>query len=97
MKKSIRLAAAVLSAIVAINSVGIPVAYASDARTLVTVEENYDPFAEDDVKKVEVDTSKLTFKQRLELKKQEEAKKAVKITIDNVMPGHIYIFLKKPC
>lgn len=91
MKKSIRLAAAVLCTIMAVNSVSIPVAFASDARNFVSVEENYDPFADDEVKKAEVDRSKLTFKQRLELKKQEEAKKAAKITIDNVMPGHIYI------
>lgn len=90
MKKSIRLAAVVLSTIVAINSVSVPVAFASDARTFVAVEENYDPFADDEVKTVEVDKSKLTFKQRLELKRQEEAKKAAKITIDNVLPGHIY-------
>lgn len=91
MKKSIRLAAVVLSTIVAINSVSVPVAFASDARAFVVVEENYDPFADDEVKKVEVDKSQLTFTQRLELKRQEEAKKAVKITIDNVLPGHIYI------
>lgn len=97
MKKSIRLAAVVLSTIVAINSVSVPVAFASDARAFVVVEENYDPFADDEVKKVEVDKSQLTFTQRLELKRQEEAKKAVKITIDNVLPGHIYIFPRKLC
>ena len=53
----------------------------------------YDPFAdEDDVKKVETqDNKKLTFKERLAKMKAEEQKSQSNITIDNVLPGHIYI------
>lgn len=39
----------------------------------------------------EADPSKLTFKERLALQKKEEQAAAQKVTIANVMPGHIYI------
>jgi hypothetical protein len=53
----------------------------------------YDPFAdEDEIKALEKKSEeKLTFKERLAKKKAEEQKLNQKITIDNVLPGHIYI------
>lgn len=92
MNKSSKLAAAILSGIILVNGVSLPLACAAAPATYVQVDENYDPFANDEQPAKEVDTSKLTFKERLALKQQEEAKAAnVKVTIANVLPGHIYI------
>lgn len=53
----------------------------------------YDPFADDDeiVAKETVGDKNLTFKERLAKIKAEEQKSSPSITIDNVLPGHIYI------
>ena len=57
----------------------------------MTIDVNYDPF-KDEIKKDEeaakVDESKMTFSQRMALKKQQEE---VTITQSSVLPGHIYI------
>ena len=57
----------------------------------MTIDVNYDPF-KDEIKKDEeaakVDESKMTFSQRMALKKQQEE---VIITQRSVLPGHIYI------
>lgn len=92
MKRTSKLAAALLSAIIFMNGVSLPLACAASQAAYVQVDENYDPFADDEVPAKEADTSKLTFKERLALKQQEEAKKSnTKVTVANVLPGHIYI------
>ena len=57
----------------------------------MNIDVNYDPF-KDEIKKDEeaakVDESKMTFSQRMALKKQQEE---VTITQSSVLPGHIYI------
>ena len=57
----------------------------------MNIDVNYDPF-NDEIKKDEeaakVDESKMTFSQRMALKKQQEE---VTITQSSVLPGHIYI------
>lgn len=90
VKYSSKLAAGLLGASLLFNSVALPVAYAADYNAAAEAAE-YDPFADEDAQVVKVDESNLTFKQRLELKRQEETKKNNKIVIDNVLPGHIYI------
>ncbi|WP_405383378.1 hypothetical protein [Phascolarctobacterium sp.] len=90
MVKANRFAATVLSALLLFNGVGVPVACAASNTTMAVVDENYDPFAEEQVEPA-VDESKLTFKQRLQLKKEQEEKQNAKITISNVLPGHVYI------
>lgn len=87
VKNNGKLAAFFLGAVMLFNSVSLPVAFATNTT-------EYDPFADEDAQVEVVDESQLTFKQRLELKKQEEAKKTNKTNktvIDNVLPGHIYI------
>ena len=90
MKNNGKLATMVLCAVMLFNSISVPVVYAANS-AVVANEAEYDPFADEDAQVEVVDESKLTFKQRLELKQREEAKKANKIVIDNVLPGHIYI------
>ena len=92
MKKSGKLAAVILSAMMLVNGISLPVAFASSSNAYVEVDENYDPFADEETQPKEVDTSKLTFKERLALQKQQEEQKAKqKVTVANVLPGHIYI------
>lgn len=90
MKYSSKLISGMLGALLLFNSMSLPIAYASDYNVAVEAVE-YDPFADEEARPAKVDESNLTFKQRLELKKQEEAKKTNTVTIDNVLPGHIYI------
>lgn len=90
MKYSSKLVSGMLGALLLFNSMSLPIAYASDHNTVVNAAE-YDPFADEEAQPAKVDESKLTFKQRLELKKQAETKKANAMVIDNVLPGHIYI------
>lgn len=86
-----KFAAAILSAIMMANGLSLPMAYAAPSSRYVNVDEKYDPFAEEEMPAKEADPSKLTFKERLALQKKEEQAAAQKVTIANVMPGHIYI------
>lgn len=86
-----KFAAAILSAIMMANGLSLPMAYAAPSSSYVNVDEKYDPFAEEEMPAKEADPSKLTFKERLALQKKEEQAAAQKVTIANVLPGHIYI------
>ncbi len=91
MRTTGKFAAAILSAIIMANGLSLPMAYAAPSSSYVNVDEKYDPFAEEEMPAKEADPSKLTFKERLALQKKEEQAAAQKVTIANVMPGHIYI------
>ena len=91
MRTTGKFAAAILSAIMMANGLSLPMAYAAPSNRYVNVDEKYDPFAEEEMPAKEADPSKLTFKERLALQKKEEQAAAQKLTIANVMPGHIYI------
>lgn len=91
MRTTGNFAAAILSAIMMANGLSLPMAYAAPSSSYVNVDEKYDPFAEEEMPAKEADPSKLTFKERLALQKKEEQAAAQKVTIANVMPGHIYI------
>lgn len=96
MRTTGKFAAAILSAIMMANGLSLPMAYAAPSSRYVSVDEKYDPFAEEEIPAKEADPSKLTFKERLALQQKEEQAAAQKVTIANVMPGHIYI-PKKLC
>lgn len=91
MRTTGKFAAAIFSAIIMANGLSLPMAYAAPSSSYVNVDEKYDPFAEEEMPAKEADPSKLTFKERLALQKKEEQAAAQKVTIANVMPGHIYI------
>lgn len=91
MRTTGKFAVAILSAIIMANGLSLPMAYAAPSSSYVNVDEKYDPFAEEEMPAKEADPSKLTFKERLALQKKEEQAAAQKVTIANVMPGHIYI------
>lgn len=91
MRTTGKFAAAILSAIMMANGLSLPMAYAAPSSRYVNVDEKYDPFAEEEMPAKEADSSKLTFKERLALQKKEEQAAAQKVTIANVLPGHIYI------
>lgn len=91
MRTTGKFAAAILSAIMMANGLSLPMAYAAPSSSYVNVDEKYDPFAEEEMPAKEADPSKLTFKERLALQKKEEQAAAQKVTIANVMQGHIYI------
>lgn len=91
MRTTGKFAAAILGAIMMANGLSLPMAYAAPSSRYVNVDEKYDPFAEEEMPAKEADPSKLTFKERLALQKKEEQAAAQKVTIANVMPGHIYI------
>lgn len=91
MRTTGKFAAAILSAIMMANGLSLPMAYAAPSSRYVNVDEKYDPFAEEEMPAKEADPSKLTFKERLALQKEEEQAAAQKVTIANVLPGHIYI------
>lgn len=91
MRTTGKFAAAILSAIMMANGLSLPMAYAASSSSYVNVDEKYDPFAEEEMPAKEADPSKLTFKERLALQKKEEQAAAQKLTIANVLPGHIYI------
>lgn len=91
MRTTGKFAAAILSAIMMANGLSLPMAYTAPSSSYVNVDEKYDPFAEEEMPAKEADPSKLTFKERLALQKKEEQAAAQKVTIANVLPGHIYI------
>lgn len=91
MRTTGKFAAAILSAIMMANGLSLPMAYAAPSSSYVNVDEKYNPFAEEEMPAKEADPSKLTFKERLALQKKEEQAAAQKVTIANVLPGHIYI------
>lgn len=91
MRTTGKFAAAILSAIMMANGLSLPMAYAAPSSRYVNVDEKYDPFAEEEMPAKEADPSKLTFKERLALQEKEEQAAAQKVTIANVLPGHIYI------
>ena len=93
MSKKNKLMSLLLAGIIA-GSTFLPMASAYAATQTVNgmnIDVNYDPF-KDEIKKDEeaakVDESKMTFSQRMALKKQQEE---VTITQSSVLPGHIYI------
>ena len=96
MRTTGKFASAILSAIIMANGLSLPMAYAAPSNRYVNVDEKYDPFAEEEMPAKEADPSKLTFKERLALQKKEEQAAAQKLTIANVLHGHIYI-PKKLC
>lgn len=81
VKATNKMAAMLLGGMILFNSAVLPIAYAAE----------YDPFVDEEEQSAEIDESKLTFKQRLELKRQEEAKKSNAVVVGNVLPRHIYI------
>lgn len=91
MRTTGKFAAAILSVIMMANGLSLPMAYAAPSSSYVNVDEKYDPFAEEEMPAKEADPLKLTFKERLALQKKEEQAAAQKVTIANVLPGHIYI------
>lgn len=91
MRTTGKFAAAILSAIMMANGLSLSMAYAAPSSRYVNVDEKYDPFAEEEMPAKKADSSKLTFKERLALQKKEEQAAAQKVTIANVLPGHIYI------
>ncbi len=91
MRTTGKFAAAILSAIMMANGLSLPMAYAAPSSSYVNVDEKYEPFAEEEMPAKEADPSKLTFKERLALQQKEEQAAAQKVTISNVLPGHIYI------
>lgn len=91
MKRTGKFAAAIISGIMMVNGLCLPMAYAAPASHYVNVDEKYDPFAEEEEPVKEVDTSKLTFKERMALQAKQEQAATQKIAITNVLPGHIYI------
>lgn len=93
MSKKNKLMSLLMAGIIA-GSTFLPMASAYAATQTVNgmnIDVNYDPF-KDEIKKGEeaakVDESKMTFSQRMALKKQQEE---VTITQSSVLPGHIYI------
>lgn len=62
-----------------------------EAAKTSAIETEYNPFAEEEEVKVqkEQNNEKLTFKERLALSQKEKSPNT--ITIDNVLPGHVYI------
>ena len=93
MSKKNKLMSLVMAGIIA-GSTFIPLAPVYAATQTVNgmnIDVNYDPF-NDKIKKDEetakVDESKMTFSQRMALKKQKEE---FTITQNSVVPGHIYI------
>lgn len=91
MRTTGKFAAAILSVIMMANGLSLPMAYAAPSSSYVNVDEKYDPFTEEEMPAKEADPSKLTFKERLAQQKKEEQDAAQKVTIANVLPGHIYI------
>ena len=93
MSKKNKLMSLLMAGIIA-GSTFLPMASVYAATQTVNgmnIDVNYDPF-KDEIKKDEeaakVDESKMTFSQRMALKKQQEE---VTITQSSVLPGHIYI------
>lgn len=93
MSKKNKLMSLLMAGIIA-GSTFLPMASAYAATQTVNgmnIDVNYDPF-KDEIKKDEeaakVDESKMTFSQRMALKKQQEE---VTFTQSSVLPGHIYI------
>ena len=93
LSKKNKLMSLLMAGIIA-GSTFLPMASAYAATQTVNgmnIDVNYDPF-KDEIKKDEeaakVDESKMTFSQRMALKKQQEE---VTITQSSVLPGHIYI------
>ena len=93
MSKKNKLMSLLMAGIIA-GSAFLPMASVYAATQTVNgmnIDVNYDPF-KDEIKKDEeaakVDESKMTFSQRMALKKQQEE---VTITQSSVLPGHIYI------
>ena len=93
MSKKNKLMSLLMAGIIA-GSTFLPMASAYAATQTVNgmnIDVNYDPF-KDEIKKDEeaakVDESKMTFSQRMALKKQQEE---VIITQRSILPGHIYI------
>lgn len=74
------------------NAVPFALIHSVEAKENKVVSE-YDPFADEDEIKIQEskDNQKLTFKERLAKMKAQEQNSSPSITIDNVLPGHIYI------
>lgn len=84
-----KLFSAILCANFLINSTYMPVVFASEATyKQVVVNENYDPFADEETTK---EPENLTMKQRVAKIMEEEKNKNKKQIIEGVENGHIYI------
>lgn len=84
-----KLFSAILCANFLINSTYTPVVFASEATyKQVVVNENYDPFADEETTK---EPENLTMKQRVAKIMEEEKNKNKKQIIEGVENGHIYI------
>ena len=93
MSKKNKLMSLLMAGIIAVSTFLPMVSVYAATQTVngMNIDVNYDPF-KDEIKKDEeaakVDESKMTFSQRMALKKQQEE---VTITQSSVLPGHIYI------
>ena len=90
--KKTSIALAIISSLL-FNGASFAFMQTAEAAKQAPVVSEYDPFAdEEDVKAQTVEENKkLTFKERLAKMKAEEQKNSQSMTLDNVMPGHIYI------
>lgn len=70
MRTTGKFAAAILSAIMMANGLSLPMAYAAPSSRYVSVDEKYDPFAEEEMPAKEADPSKLTLRKDLRCRKK---------------------------
>lgn len=89
MMNSKKICASILCAVFLMNSTYMPLALANENDyEQVVVNEEYDPFADEEVQK---EPEKLTMKQRVAKLMEEENNKNKKQIIEGVENGHIYI------
>ena len=93
MKPRIKKASVALTLVASLlfNGLSFTCIQSVEAAKTSAIETEYDPFAEEEEVKVqkEQNNEKLTFKERLALSQKEKSPNT--ITIDNVLPGHVYI------
>ena len=93
MKPRIKKASVALTLVASLlfNGLSFTCIQSVEAAKTSAIETGYDPFAEEEEVKVqkEQNNEKLTFKERLALSQKEKSPNT--ITIDNVLPGHVYI------
>ena len=90
--KKTSIALAIISSLL-FNGASFAFIQTAEAAKQTSVVSEYDPFADEEDIKVQTveENKKLTFKERLAKMKAEEQKNSQSMTLDNVMPGHIYI------
>ena len=93
MKPRIKKASVALTLVASLlfNGLSFTCIQSVEAAKTSAIETEYDPFADEEEVKVqkEQNNEKLTFKERLALSQKEKSPNT--ITIDNVLPGHVYI------